>query len=293
MLISRDPFISVDTETTGVDTQEARIIELGIVAFAEGRCIPEQVRAHRFHPGVPIPSGASDIHQIYDQDVAQRPPLRAYPQLRPLMRSSRLVGYNLIGYDGPVLAAECARHLGEPLPAPGGLDALVFVRWHLRHLSPVTLERICIHFGIDLIAAHSAAADAKAAGEVLLRLVELGLVPDEREAALELQARLVQHIAEERLKWTYHLYVDRQDGRTLRIGYGKHCGRALEQVPRDYLQYALDQHARAVQGTSSSAGSGRDQERPLPPAVLSEYQRLVAPRRHAQPAAAPARGALP
>ncbi len=52
----------LDTETTGLDPQNDRVVELAGVYF-EGR----RYRSHRqmlLDPGIPIPREASDIHHI-------------------------------------------------------------------------------------------------------------------------------------------------------------------------------------------------------------------------------------
>ena len=61
------PLVVLDLETTGVNQQEDRIVELAAVRFT-----PE-LSAEPFHtginPGISIPSTASDIHGITDSMV--------------------------------------------------------------------------------------------------------------------------------------------------------------------------------------------------------------------------------
>src|SRR5215207_8750014 len=61
---------AVDTETTGLDATNARVVQIGAVGIARGRV----VREHQFNPivdpGEAIPSEASRVHGITDADVA-------------------------------------------------------------------------------------------------------------------------------------------------------------------------------------------------------------------------------
>lgn len=282
-------FVSVDTETTGTDPQTARVVEFGACLFEDGQ--PGRSWQRLFHPGVPIPREASAVHGLCDQHVARCPPLSSWAQLPALLRSDRLCGYNLLAYDGPVLAAEAQRHLGLTLTV-GGLDPLVFVRWHWRHLRRRNLGAVAAHLGIELTAAHSAAADARCAGEVLVELVRQGLVPCARPDALRLQAALAAELDEERARWGYQVYLCRRDRRTLRIGYGAHCGQPLEEV-RTFMRWALGRHDRA-------ARLPPERQPPhwrLPPAVAELFAQHVAERpsprgQHALPIPAPAAAGL-
>ena len=261
-----DLFISADTETTGLDPKTARVCELGLAVFEHGK--PVRTVRRLVHPGVPIPAEASKVHHITDADVATAPPLGAWPRFEALLRSQRLIGYNLLDYDGPVLTAEGERHLGRTY-AVGGVDAFVFVRWSLRHLRSRRLERVAQHLGVRLDHAHSAAADALATGEVLVRLIEQGLIPPDRLGALRRQGELVPQLHDEFARWTYHIYRDREDGKTLRLGYGKHCGRPLEEA-RGFVAWALDQHEQGL------LLGGQDRN-PLPEEVYREFRRHVPP----------------
>jgi DNA polymerase-3 subunit epsilon len=65
------PWVSIDTETTGRDPQEDRIIEIGCVFFQGGKVVGE--KGWLIHPGRPIPEEASNVHGIFDADVAGKP----------------------------------------------------------------------------------------------------------------------------------------------------------------------------------------------------------------------------
>lgn len=61
------PLIVLDTETTGVDTENDRIVELGFQVWtAEG--MQKEWRS-LINPGIPIPAEVTEVHHITDRDV--------------------------------------------------------------------------------------------------------------------------------------------------------------------------------------------------------------------------------
>lgn len=258
MLITRGRWVSWDTETTGVNPREARIVELACVRF-DGAA-PRSCYTARFHPGIPIPEPASQVHGIWDKDVQDQPPLSTCPHLDWLLGYPYLVGYNVLDYDGPLLAAEVARHRGDPAPAPPpGLEVLVLVRWHLRHWRHRKLEEVALRLRVPLEAAHSAADDATAAGLVLIALVDQSLVPDDWQAALALQAQVRPQLEEERRRFRHYLYHDRKDG-GLRCGFGKHCERRLTDIRADWFSWALSLADRDAAADPARAMPGEVRE---------------------------------
>ena len=97
-----------DTETTGVDVNEDRIVQLGAAYYQDGGRLGPP-RSMLVNPGMPIPSGASKVHGILDEHVANEPSWQVVgdrfahhlangPQggAAPL-----LCGYNAVSYDTP------------------------------------------------------------------------------------------------------------------------------------------------------------------------------------------------
>lgn len=256
-------FVAIDTESTGTDPHTARVVELGWCVFTDGA--PGLAGRALFHPGGPIPPEASEVHGLTDAHVADAPPFATWPRLREMLLSRKLCGYNLLGYDGPLLAAEGRRAFGEEFVV-GGLDPLVFVRWHLPELKG-KLGVIAAHLGVSLRDAHTAAADARAAGEVLVAMVRRGLIPEDRAEALRVQNEYAYAIAEERERWGYWIYLDRTDRKTLRAGCGRSRGEPLASAAgREYAAWALREHAKAL------AGHG---DRKLPPAAWQVFTKLL------------------
>lgn len=106
MKITEANILVFDTETTGVDPAEARIVDLGAVVIAAATSVE---KLHTFvNPGCPIPTEVSQIHGVTDADVADAPTFAELaPRVAERFRGFDVVaGYNAAHYDVPLLNAE-------------------------------------------------------------------------------------------------------------------------------------------------------------------------------------------
>ena len=74
------PLVFIDLETTGLSTQEDRIVQMAVLKLLPGG----EFTSHStlVDPGVPIPPEATAVHGISDEQVAGRPRFAALaPQL--------------------------------------------------------------------------------------------------------------------------------------------------------------------------------------------------------------------
>ena len=62
--------VAVDSETTGLDPKQARIVEIAAVRLVHGRVMPEANFRRLVRPGVPIPAAVTKVHGIDDAAVA-------------------------------------------------------------------------------------------------------------------------------------------------------------------------------------------------------------------------------
>ena len=180
-----------DLESTGVDTREARIVTgyvSTVLSRAQGR--RQSIGASVIiNPGVPIPEGASKVHGITDE-VAQAkgcaPVDGVYSIAKAVADSLNaripVVGFN-VTYDLALLYWECLRHgiptvaeqMGLPPAAAVGpiVDALVLDKHfdQFRRGSRKLVD-VAIHYGVPLVKAHTADADAVAAVRVAVAVAE-------------------------------------------------------------------------------------------------------------------------
>ena len=163
------PLIVFDTETTGTNPRSDRIVEIACVKIhPDGR---REVWVRRFHPGVPIPAGSTAIHGISDADVASEPRFReGAAELAEFLAGCDLAGYNIAGFDLPVLRAEFLR-AGVPFDVSDRrlVDAQrIFFSREPRHLAAAAR----FYCQSEHEGAHGALADAEMTLRVLVGQLE-------------------------------------------------------------------------------------------------------------------------
>lgn len=174
--------LGFDLETSGVDTDNDRIVTACAVLLEGGRVV--FAREWLVAVDVDIPEAASAVHGISTEfaranggpaDVAVQEIAGAIRYA--LSSGCPVVGFN-IAFDLSMLNAECVRHglgtLGEfcGRPIAPVLDGLVLDKATDRYRpGSRTLTSVCEHFGIELTDAHNATADAVAAVEVVRRVL--------------------------------------------------------------------------------------------------------------------------
>lgn len=102
------PLAFFDLETTGVNTNRDRIVEISILkAMPDGSTI---VKTWRINPEMKIPFETTLIHGISDEDVANEPTFKkAGPEIARFLDGCDLAGYNSMKFDLPVLVEEFMR----------------------------------------------------------------------------------------------------------------------------------------------------------------------------------------
>ena len=158
-------FAVIDVETTGLDPERERVLELAILrADEQGRPIDQWVT--RFHPGGPV--RATHIHGITDADVAGAPRFAALAvQIGTALQGLVLVAHNA-EFDLAFLQAEFAR-ASLPMPQVSTYCTLQGSTVYLPHLRRRTLAECCAALGVVHQRAHSALGDAYAAAGLLER----------------------------------------------------------------------------------------------------------------------------
>jgi len=261
--------LGFDLETTGVDAGSDRIVELGLACAVNGE--PAWTTRTLVNPGIPIPAESTAIHKIDDAAIQDAPTWAAVSQtfIRHLCGDAMadadpwadpvrpvLVGYNAVAFDAPFINAEQKRNGCGPLVDPSMvIDPFVWISWHMRAGVETESGRrsrrlvdVCEHFGVRLVDAHSAAADAAATVELLLAFVRGGMVPDAPEELLAKQRVLQQRLELERSEWGHYLYLERDRWTSdppqaplgsLRLGFGKHAGSLLVEHG-DYAAFCLE-----------------------------------------------------
>lgn len=102
------PLVVFDTETTGTNPRQDRIVEIACLKILPDGGRQEWVK--RLNPRMPIPPSSTAIHGISDADVRDAPSFKdVAPDLARFLEGCDLGGYNISGFDLPVLRTEFLR----------------------------------------------------------------------------------------------------------------------------------------------------------------------------------------
>jgi len=176
------PLVFFDLETTGVDVEKDRIVQIAVLRLGsvaneltEGIGIDCDGWSRRedmwlVNPCVHIPEGASAVHGITDEDVKDMPAFSDISkEVAEWFKDADVCGHNVIKFDIPLLENEMAR-AGIAFEVDGGvIDTLRIFQARFRH----TLE--CAHrlyAGTWFEGAHDAGNDVDALVKILYGMVE-------------------------------------------------------------------------------------------------------------------------
>lgn len=212
--IHKEQFVCIDCETTGLDPKQDRIIEVAAVSFTLEETFDSCESL--INPGCVIPETSIAIHHITDEMVAQKPLIRTFlPRVMEVIGNRIIVGHG-VGFDVEILSMEAER-AGIPcfLRKNRFLDTLRMAR--LYGESPTnSLEQLRRHFNIEEEGAHRAMNDVVVNMEVF--------------KFLAMQYKTIDQIFDA-LSKPIMMKV---------MPLGKHKGRALKEIPIEYLQWAAN-----------------------------------------------------
>ncbi len=189
-------FTVVDVETTGLKSEEDRVIEVGIVHFDAGQVTEKY--GQLIHPGCSIPEEVVKLTGIKDADVQGKPAFgEVAAEILSHLSRGPIVGYNL-SFDKGFLSAELGR---ENLAWPDApeLDPLVFARQRHKGKGSKKLGAVAARLNISLENAHRAVDDAEATGHILIAFASQ--LPEELSDLVTLQAQWKQLQDQEMAMW--------------------------------------------------------------------------------------------
>lgn len=164
--------IIFDTETTGLDARDDRIIEIGGVElvnrFPTGRTFHEYINPQ----GRRVHAEALAVHGIGDAQLVGKPTFdQISAEFQGFIDGAKLVAHNA-SFDIAFVNAEFAR-LGLPAIEPGRVvDTLMLAR-RKHPMGPNSLDALCRRYGIDNSrrTKHGALLDSELLAEVYIELV--------------------------------------------------------------------------------------------------------------------------
>jgi DNA polymerase-3 subunit epsilon len=158
-----------DSETTGLDVMEDRIVSVGAVLVNGGHVAPGLNLDRLVNPAMPIPPRSTAIHGITDEMVADAPPFaQVWQELQSVFAERVVIGHN-IGFDLAVLKREAER-ADLSWQTPKFLDTLRLVVGLFPDWQDLNLETIAGHLGVDVQGRHTALGDALVTAEIWARL---------------------------------------------------------------------------------------------------------------------------
>jgi len=209
--ITHDTFVCIDCETTGLDTEKDRIIEIAAVKFTFDKTF-ESIES-LIDPQCEITEESQKIHNISQKMVFGKPLIKEIlPKILEMANDHIVIGHG-IAFDIAVMNSEAKRN---NIPCAHEhftyIDTLRLAR--LYGDSPFnSLEMLRQHFNIPNEGAHRAMNDVIVNIEVFKKLTQSFSTTE------QLLERLKKPIA---LKT---------------MPLGKHKGRRFEDIPSEYLQW--------------------------------------------------------
>ena len=157
--------IFFDTETTGVDAFNDRIVEIAIIKTDENLNVIDEFYT-LINPTIPIPLEASEVHNIYDDDVKTAPIFKEVANdIYSFIENCDVAGYNSNRFDIPLLTTEFNRvGISWDLSDKNIIDVYkIETKFHTNKLSDVYKR----YTGKELSDSHTALADTLATLEIL------------------------------------------------------------------------------------------------------------------------------
>ncbi len=213
-LLQQDTFVCLDCETTGLEPEKDRIIEVAVAVFTYDKILESYETL--IDPEVSIPQESIAIHHITDEMVQGKPKIQeVLPTIFSMIGKHVLIGHG-IPFDIAFLVNHAKRYnIPCSLQNHPFLDTLRLAR--LYGESPVnSLEKLRQHFNIAAEGAH------RAMNDVQVNIAVFKYLTQEYKTTQQLFERLKKPIL---LK---------------AMPLGKHKGRPFSEIPHEYLQWAAN-----------------------------------------------------
>jgi DNA polymerase-3 subunit epsilon len=214
-LLSKEVFVCLDCETTGLEPKLDRVIEVAAVRFTFDEILEEFDTL--IDPGCPIPEESTKIHHITNEMVAGKPSFNeVLPEVLRFVGNHYIVGHGIL-FDLEVLFEESKRcGIDTPFMRQKYFDTLRLAR--LYGGSDVnSLKMLGEHFNVGREGAHRAMNDVRMNVDVFKHLTKRFKTTVQIDEALSRPIELKK------------------------MPLGKHKGRLFKELPTNYLRWAAAQ----------------------------------------------------
>ncbi|CAM3576186.1 3'-5' exonuclease [Parendozoicomonas haliclonae] len=157
-------YISLDLETSSLDTKTAEILEIAAVPVRGNKVYPGEALILKVKPTGQLHPDSVPVHQIREKDLEQGvAPLEAIIELLTFVGRRPIIGYN-IRFDQLILSRYCQQYLGFPLP---NRVLELSQRYYRRKLNTqpdkvgdLRFDTLCRDLDIPILERHTARGDA-------------------------------------------------------------------------------------------------------------------------------------
>lgn len=162
-------FTVFDTETTGLEPKNCRVVEAGGIRF-DARGINSRFNV-LINPGAPMPAEVTKINGITDSMLKGQPDAaKVMPDFLRFIGDSVLIAHNA-PFDVNFINSELSR-LSLPPLRNRVIDTRIFAKEMFPGLPKYALQDLALHFGIQALDAHRAEDDARVCMELFLICIE-------------------------------------------------------------------------------------------------------------------------
>ena len=212
MKLADEIFVCIDCESTGLDPERDRIVEVAVARFNMHEILDSFETL--IDPECEIPETSQEIHNISQEMIMGKPKIREIlPKLLTMIDRHVIVGHG-INFDLALIAHEARRaQIPTTILSQTNIDTLRLAR--LYGESPVnSLERLRQHFNIEPEGAHRAMSDVIVNIEVFKYLSKSYQTTEQIIKILQKPIKLKA------------------------MPLGKHKGRRFDEIPIEYLLWA-------------------------------------------------------
>lgn len=194
-------YVALDIETTGLSCINDSIIEIGAVKFSGSEVIDRF--SQLVNPGISIPENIVELTGITDEMVNGKPGIdEVMPGLIKFLGNTAAVAHNA-KFDMSFIKRD-AKKLGCNINNPV-VDTLTLSKLLFPALKKYKLDIVAKHLGISLQNHHRAVDDARCAGDILGKCIEL--IKEKGAATLSDMNRIFSGKLDIKKQNTYHTVI--------------------------------------------------------------------------------------
>lgn len=219
--------VAYDIESTGKSPMVDKIVQICLISIdSEGK--RDVLLNTLVNPEMPISEGASEVHGIYDSDVAEAPTFsQIADQLESYFNNAKaIIGYNSSKFDNTMLNEEFIRINRQfDISSKPQID----VKRLLEYVEPRDLNSVSERYlGKTIEGAHDACVDVEATLDIMEKLKEIGNLQTMKHVGLASTIGNGSITGDGRISWI--------DARVT-ISFGKWDGTALFDAVRADPRY--------------------------------------------------------